>query len=366
MAYFATPLVKYGLTARPDLTVLLLVVPPVAMAILSVRHRYQYVAVVAIGALLFLSPGVTGVAAAMAGSLGRHHRRLVDVIAALFWFVGARTAGLALGPLAQPWDQTSTIEWITCTVTITTATLVGLLSRSQHTAEAERASAEVARHEAEQERVERARLAEREAIAREMHDVLAHRISLVALHAGVLAHRVDLDPQQTRDTALIIRDNAKSSLDELRMVLAALRDPAAASGELATVPPQPTLEALPVLVAELSDDHPVELSSGIELAEVPGHVSRQVFRMIQEALTNARKHAPGAPTSVRLTGRPGTDLDVMIRNQLAPLAIPDRTGSGLGLVGMAERAGSIGGEVEHSRTEAEFVVRIVVPWKADA
>lgn len=361
MAYFATPLVVTGLTAQPLLTVLLLGVPPVALVLLALRRRAPAVVVVALGVLLFLSPGVTGVAAAMAASVARRHRRLADVVATLVWFVAARTGGLLVGPLAAPWNQASTIEWVISTGIITTTGLVGLVWRSQQAADTERANAVQARQEVEQERIARARLAEREAIAREMHDVLAHRISLVALHAGVLAHRNDLDPEQTRETAAVIRDNAKASLDELRMVLASLRDPDAEGVE----PPQPTLDSLAVLVAERSEDQPVELEMAVDPTQVLAHTSRQLFRMVQEALTNARKHAPGAPTTVRVSGTPGEELEVVVRNGLTPLAMPDDTGSGLGLVGMAERAAGVGGRVSHRRTEDEFVVEITVPWRME-
>src|SRR5690606_3005086 len=129
-----------------------------------------------------------------------------------------------------------------------------------------------------------------------------------------------------------IRDNARRSLEDLRSVLSSLRaddQPGGGGSE----PPQPDLTTLPVLVAEVSENQPVDLTLDADPTTVPDALSRNGFRMIQESLTNACKHAPGAPIQVRVTGRPGDQLHITVRNRLTPLAAADRTGSGLGLVG---------------------------------
>ncbi|MBB2892345.1 histidine kinase [Flexivirga oryzae] len=217
-------------------------------------------------------------------------------------------------------------------------------------------------------RVEQARVAERARIAREMHDVLAHRISLVAMHSGALSYRTDLSEQELRESMTIIRDNAHAALTELREVLGVLRDPTTVS----TVPdaPQPTLADLPALVANVeSTDGPVELDLPDDLTGLSELVSRNAYRIAQEGLTNRRKHAPGRPISIGIS-HDASDLHIVMRNanppaQAAgdPRELPD---SGLGLVGATERAVLVGGELTSGRDRAgDFVVRARLPWRRD-
>ena len=163
-------------------------------------------------------------------------------------------------------------------------------------------------------RVDQARTAERGRIAREMHDVLAHRISLVAMHSGGLVYRDDLTREQTVETAEVIRDNAQLALAELREVLGVLRD-----GDPGAAPerPQPTLAALPELIDEArAAGNPVTCALTLssrgaaegDLGALPESTSRSAYRILQEALTNARKHAPGLPVRLEIGGRPGERL----------------------------------------------------------
>lgn len=226
---------------------------------------------------------------------------------------------------------------------------------------------------AERERslhVAAAQAAERTRIAREMHDVLAHRISLVAMHAGGLAYRADLGRDETRQAATVIQDTARQALTELRQVLGVLRDDDTAAVE----PPQPTLALLENLVEEVrAAGVEVEVASLPEsgLASLPPVVSRTAYRIVQEALTNARKHAPGAPVRVAVSGRPGGLLTLEVRNRLTDAAGGAPTpGSGTGLTGLAERAGLAGGTLEHGTEPAadaghEFVLRAWLPWEGE-
>jgi signal transduction histidine kinase len=218
----------------------------------------------------------------------------------------------------------------------------------------------------QQERLERARLDERARIAREMHDVLAHRLSLLSLHAGALEFRPEASPDDVARAAGVIRTSAHDALDELREVIGLLRhEPEPAELE----PPQPTLSELGRLLAE-SQAAGMRVQAEIMVdgaAEVPGTLGRNAYRIVQEGLTNARKHAPGARVMVRVSGGPGNGLEVEVRNPLpvgigAGAPVP---GAGMGLVGLAERAGLAGGRLESGTTDdGGFALRAWLPWTA--
>ena len=222
---------------------------------------------------------------------------------------------------------------------------------------------QVATAEREREQAtERSRDAERTRIAREMHDVLAHRISLVALHAGALAYRDDLTRDETRETAQTIQSNAQLALSELRQVLGVLRAGVGAEG---IEPPQPTLAELPALLADAREaGSEVHLdTTGLVGEPQPQTLSRTSFRIVQEALTNARKHAPGEPVRVRLSGEPGARLEIEVRNPVR--AAPDGQRGGVGLAGLEERAELAGGELDHGiGPDGAFVVEARLPWPA--
>ncbi len=221
------------------------------------------------------------------------------------------------------------------------------------------------RAEAEQQlRVEQARHQERERIAREMHDVLAHRLSLLSVHAGALEFRPGAPADEVARAAGVIRDSAHQALQDLREVIWVLR------GEPAGAPtgpdrPQPTFADLSDLVAEsLAAGAEVRLVNGVDdSATVPANVGRNAYRIVQEGLTNARKHAPGSAVSVRLYGGAGEGLRIEIRNPAAKEAasIP---GAGAGLVGLGERVNLAGGRLRHGRAGGEFRLSVWLPWPA--
>ncbi len=221
---------------------------------------------------------------------------------------------------------------------------------------------ERARHlEADQRRsAELAREAERRRIAREMHDVLAHRLSLLSVHAGALEFRPDAPASEVAQAAAVIRTSASAALSELREVIAVLRDDDAG-------PPQPTLAQLPALIEE-SRAAGMSLQAHIDLHDaesLPPTLGRTAYRVVQEGLTNARKHAPGAPVTVTVTtnGRPGLLAEIISHQPARPQA--PRTpppGAGAGLIGLAERVALAGGKLEHGASPAgEFVLRATVP-----
>ncbi|MEA2250324.1 MAG: hypothetical protein QOG70_566 [Solirubrobacteraceae bacterium] len=206
-----------------------------------------------------------------------------------------------------------------------------------------------------------ARAAERRRIAREMHDVLAHRLSLLSVHAGALEFRPDAPAEEVAEAAGVIRESARAALDELRGVIGVLRED---GGESLTEPPQPTLADLAALVEE-SRAAGMRVTAQIELGDAAPRaaVGRTAYRIAQEGLTNARKHAPGA--AVTLTVRaPDGDLQVEVRT-LAPVAVASASplpGTGTGLIGLAERVTLAGGELEHGvDPDGAFVLRARLP-----
>jgi signal transduction histidine kinase len=213
---------------------------------------------------------------------------------------------------------------------------------------AERAET-VARLQAQQ-----AQLRAREEIAREMHDVLGHRLSLLSVHAGALAYRPDATTAEVGGAAEIIRASAHQALQDLREVIGVLRAPV---GEL----PQPTFADLPVLVEDSRKAGlPVELDFDAP-GTLPDHVGRTAYRIVQEGLTNALKHAPGAPVRVKVTGAPGNGLEVEVSNP----APQRKAGEGQGLRGLSERAALVEGRLEHGRTaEGDFRLAAWLPWPA--
>ncbi|MEV7328927.1 histidine kinase [Micromonospora sp. NPDC093244] len=223
------------------------------------------------------------------------------------------------------------------------------------------------RAEAEQQlRVAQARHLERTRIAREMHDVLAHRISLLSLHAGALEFRPDAPADEVARAAGVIRGSAHAALQDLREVIGVLR--AEGDGE-APEPPQPTLADLPALIAE-SRAAGVRVNVNDSVGrpqEVPAALGRAAYRIVQEGLTNARKHAAGAAVTLDVSGGPGIGLTVAIGNRW-PVGTPaggTLPGAGTGLVGISERVTLAGGRLAYGRDDAgDFRLAAWLPWPA--
>lgn len=210
-------------------------------------------------------------------------------------------------------------------------------------------------------RAERSEREARQAIAREMHDVLGHRLSLLSVHAGALAYARTAPPDDVGRAAEVVRENAHRALQDLREVIGVLRAPV---GEL----PLPAVADVLELVDEArTAGAPVTLhdDAGVTSGErtLPDLQGRTLYRVVQESLTNARKHAPGAPVTVRITGRPGNDVVAEVVN--APPAAPAvrPSGSGTGLRGLEERARLVAGHLDHGPTDrGGWQVRLRLPW----
>ena len=225
------------------------------------------------------------------------------------------------------------------------------------------------RAESEQRlRVDQARQLERTRMAREMHDVLAHRLSLLSMHAGALEYRPDASPVEVARAAGVIRASARGALEDLRDVIGVLRD--TGDGTLSDRP-QPTLADLAALVEQSrAAGLRVRMEYRVpDVAAVPAVTGRTVYRVVQEALTNVRKHAGGTVACVRVTADATSGIEVTVTNP-APLGADPAAplpGSGTGLIGLVERVGLAGGSLEHGWTpEGEFRLRARLPWPAPA
>ncbi|HEY3688622.1 MAG TPA: histidine kinase [Streptosporangiaceae bacterium] len=213
---------------------------------------------------------------------------------------------------------------------------------------------------AERERVleqERIRLAERSRIAREMHDAVAHRVSLIALHAGGLQVAPDPSADDVHHSAGMIRSAAVVALEELRAALGVLR-----SGESGTLE-QPGVDRVGDLVDEANAaGQAVALRMDPAVADVAGAVGRDIHRIVQEGLTNARKHAPGRSARVTIAVV-DEEVVVTVRNDAAGASL-ELPGSGTGLVGLEERVHLAGGTLTHGTTPAgEFELEGRLPWR---
>ncbi|WP_241562024.1 sensor histidine kinase [Streptomyces hoynatensis] len=184
-----------------------------------------------------------------------------------------------------------------------------------------------------------ARSSERTAIAAEMHDVLAHRLSLIALHSGVLATRAEQLPPVVADRVRLLRTASTDALADLRDVLGALRDSTARGDSRA-----PALREVDELLdAAREAGQRVVADLGGDAAGAPAAHRLAVFRVVQEAVTNARKHAPEAAVHVRVRyGAPATRVEVTNAAGGEGAAVR----SGYGLIGLGERVRALGGELE--------------------
>lgn len=204
-------------------------------------------------------------------------------------------------------------------------------------------------------RAERAQLQAREDIAREMHDVLGHRLSLLSVHAGALEYRPDAPVEDVARAAAVIRESAHQALQDLREVIGVLRAPVQ---EL----PQPTLADLPAMIAESARaGMPVVLTDSVP-GDVPDTLGRTVYRIVQESLTNARKHALGSTVDVTVAGGRGDGLTVSVANTAGRAGT---SAGGQGLVGLVERAALAGGTLTYGPTpDGGWRVSAWLPWPA--
>ncbi|MFE0874276.1 sensor histidine kinase [Streptomyces smyrnaeus] len=285
-------------------------------------------------------------------------RRPVEIGSVVLAYVVASSLAVGLYPVEDgdgaTWLERAVVPALTAGIAVALGTAVGArrvevrsLRERAESAEREQAA-----------RAAQARALERNRIAREMHDVLAHRISLVAMQAGVLGHRSNLTPEESSTLLRGIADGSQQALEELRDVLGVLRaDPDRPE------PPQPSLDRVP----ELVDD---ARTSGLDatltstVAGTPSDaLGRTCYRVVQEGLTNAAKHAPGAGVSVALEGAAGGELRVTVRNSRAGARTVRPLSSGFGLPGLGERVALADGTLDHGPApDGGYVLTARLPW----
>ncbi|MFJ7087191.1 sensor histidine kinase [Streptomyces griseus] len=348
-----TGFAEHGQDRRPlDLVARLLLF--VAVGVLLLRHRRPVLAVVTTCAVTLgylaagypYGPVFVAVAVGCFSAIVAGHRK------AAWWSLGGLWAGHVLvahwlyrwlppdGDQAAPWAQEGFITaWVVAVVAA--AELLRVRREQWAAARAEREAAE--RRRADEERLR---------MARELHDVLAHSISVINVQAGVGLALLDSDPEQARTALTTIKGASKEALDEVRQVLANLRTP----GDAPTAP-APGLDRLPELVDQAAAAGlTVTVESEGDPAAVPPGAGLAAFRIVQEALTNVVRHSGSRTALVHIAHGSGR---VRLRiDDAGPATGDDAGGSGNGLVGMRERAAALGGTIEAGpRPDGGFRVR---------
>jgi signal transduction histidine kinase len=333
----------------PWLRVVAVMVAIVTLVSLRWRRTHPAAVGIGVGAVSLVMPAAAG--ANLAATFNAAVRARGGALAVI---VGLLLAWAFASPLLNP---TGGSYWVNAGVCVLVSGVVlgwGLFVRARRElVQSLRAQGDRA--------AEDARAAERRRIAREMHDVLAHRLSLLSVHAGALEFRPDAPPEEIAEAAGVIRESAKTALEELRGVIGVLRED---GGISLTQPPQPTLADLAALVDE-SRAAGMRVTARIELGDAapPTAVGRTAYRIAQEGLTNARKHAPGAAVTLSVRAPDGA-LQVEVRS-LASVAVAAGAplpGAGSGLVGLAERVSLAGGRLEHGvDRDGAFVLRASLP-----
>ena len=260
-------------------------------------------------------------------SVARHERRTDLALAgglvllAVFWLPDIRQANPAS-------------EYLASFIGVGAAWAAGRVTWYERV-RAERLRAALADAERQRARAEEAAaFAERSRIAREVHDIVAHSLSVVAVQADAAQAQAADEPAAAAERMGLVRDTAQDALTEMRRVLGTLREGPDAGG------PQPSIADLPALIA--AHGARVDLAVEGEQRPLPPAVDVSAFRIVQEGLSNARRHAPGARARVEVGYHPSA-LRIAVANEGGPVAVGD--GAGHGLIGVRERVHALGGEL---------------------
>jgi signal transduction histidine kinase len=228
--------------------------------------------------------------------------------------------------------------------------------------QADRAAEKAAAAAAEQAgQVSRALSDERAQIARDLHDIVAHAMSVIAVRSGVARMVIDSDPDQARDALAIIEITTRRALHEMRLLVGMLRDPGDRPAELSPVPGLADLDRLIADTAVAGVAAEVDIEG--EIRPLPPAAGLSAYRIVQEALTNVVRHAGPTHARIRIGYRPG-ELDIEVTDDgprgQAPRPIA-RAGGGHGLIGMRERAALFGGALEAGPHAGGFRVWATLP-----
>jgi len=323
-----------------------------AVTVFLLRRTAPIVPYLGAAVLAALSLGVSGALPLTAYAVGRYSSR---------WPVRGLAAAVGAIVLTRIWAGPEIDDFLGGLASTAAAILlpgaIGAYVRSR--AELMAALTERAeRAEAERELLAREAIAgERTRIAREMHDAVGHRVSLMVLQAGAIEMAAS-DRDRVEQLACQVQAAGRTALDELRQAVGVLRSGEDDDG--APLSPQPGLEDLQRLVDECrSAGMDVEFSC--PPVDVDPVVSRAAYRIVQEALTNAGKHAPGARVTVTVAG---ADDDLTIRVVNGPPTEPAlaAAGGGYGLVGLQERVRTLDGRLRaEPRLDGGFLVEAVLP-----
>ncbi len=361
MAIEAAEAAGGSLDDRAGLVFLDLFAGVAAMALYPLRHRKPLLAAAAIVVLSSISVLALPAAVLAVVSLATR-RRTVDIVVICALLLSSFWVNTLIHP-------TSLWEFFVGSALLAIPVLTGMyIGARRQAVQALQERADQLQRE-QDALLEAARLGERSRIARDMHDALAHRLSLVSLHAGALEYRTDLSPEQTRSTAGVVLENARLAASDLREVLGVLRDPEQANHTDLTRLASSALEDITLLVQDSGEAGcPVTLtmeqSVEAHLIELPAALRQHLHRVIQEGLTNVRKHAPGTPSTLQISGTPGTRLSIALSNRLSTATSQaEPSASGFGLVGLRERARIAGGELTTDVTDDVFTLRAWFPWE---
>ncbi|MGN9819159.1 sensor histidine kinase [Streptomyces sp. SD11] len=323
-----------------------------ACAALVVRRRFPLaVFLLSLPAALFSSVVVVPLAALYTLAERGRDRRLLVVCA-----IASALASALPWPLSEYTEDDrfwTFVDFVYLLATAAAPVFLGQLVQARRDAADRLAEVEEAREHERRLHAQGVLARERAQLAREMHDVVSHQVSLIAVRAGAL--QVGAKDTETREAARAIRGLSVTTLDELRHMVALLR---ASGGRTAEPAAQPTLADLRQLVD----------TSGIEVTlkgELPSGIGapaeRAVYRTVQEALTNVRKHAPGATATVCLWHE-GDALGVTVVNTPPTRPVLELPGSRVGLIGLGERAENLAGSFEAGPTPAGgYGVRLHLP-----
>ncbi|MGR8009450.1 sensor histidine kinase [Streptomyces hypolithicus] len=327
-----------------------------AAASLLPRHRYPVTVLLATLLGLYIGYAVFASLIALYTVACRHgDRRLLAVCAALV--ASAHILPYPIGnPVLSPSREVA-LQIIDAFVTAGAPVMLGLFVTTRRELAARLAELTHTRGREDRLLAERVLATERVRLAREMHDVVAHQVSLISLQAGGLT--VGARDPASRDTAATIRELSVRTLNELRQMVGVLR---AAGGNCEQLSPQPRLSDIPRLIEDSGLSVDCDIADGLT-DRFPESVERAAFRTVQETLTNVRKHSPGALALVVIR-QEADGLRVEVRSgppdpMVPPLDLPN---GGHGLIGLRERVQLLGGAFEARATEdGGFLVSACLP-----